>query len=62
MSPALFPTYKKIPFRGRVKMSDPDWVTRVYVSQFKEPFYKGALPFLCACGVVVCARARCVCV
>lgn len=31
----------QIPFRGRVRMVDPDWVNRVYTTQFKEPFYKG---------------------
>ena len=31
----------QIPFRGRVRMADADWVNRVYVTQYKEPFYKG---------------------
>lgn len=41
MGPRFFPTYKKMPGRGRVDTRDPDWVSKVYVTAYKEPFYKG---------------------
>ena len=39
----------QIPYRGRVRMTDPEWVNRVYMTQFKEPFYKGTVPCACIC-------------
>lgn len=33
---------------AQVDMSDPEWARRVYVTEFKEPFYKG----VCAWGSV----------
>lgn len=41
MGPRFFPTYKKIPNRGPVDTRMQDWVSKVYVTAFKEPFYKG---------------------
>jgi hypothetical protein len=41
MGPRFFPTYKKLPGRGQVNTNDPDWVRQVYVTAFREPFYKG---------------------
>jgi len=41
MGPRFFPTYKKLPGRGKVDTTDPDWVSKVYVTAYKEPFYKG---------------------
>lgn len=41
MGPRFFPTYKKIAGRGRVNYRDPDWPSAVYITQYKEPFYKG---------------------
>ena len=41
MGPRFLPTYKKTANRGRVNYRDPDWPSRVYVTHFKEPFYKG---------------------
>ena len=41
MSPRFLPTYKKVPGRGRVNYRDPEWPSHVFVTSFKEPFYKG---------------------
>ena len=41
MAPRFFPTYKKLPGRGIVDTRDPDWVSSVYCTAYKEPFYKG---------------------
>ena len=37
MSPRFFPTYKKMPGREPVDVADPDWVSKVYVTAYKEP-------------------------
>lgn len=41
MAPDFWPTYKKLPERGPVDSRAVDWVSRVYVTAYKEPFYKG---------------------
>jgi hypothetical protein len=41
MGPRFYPTYKRLPGRGKVDHADPDWVSKVYVTAYKEPFYKG---------------------
>lgn len=43
MAPDFYPTYKKVEGRGNIEHDeeDPSWVRRVYVTEFKEPFYKG---------------------
>ena len=30
-----------LPRLWQIDMSDPEWARRVYVTEFKEPFYKG---------------------
>jgi endonuclease/exonuclease/phosphatase family metal-dependent hydrolase len=35
MAPRFFPTYKKIPARGKVNYRSPSWVDTVYVTKFK---------------------------
>jgi hypothetical protein len=41
MGPRFFPTYKKVAGRGATNYRDPDWPSSVYITQYKEPFYKG---------------------
>lgn len=41
MGPRFFPTYKKMPGRGPLDVKDPTWVSRAYVTAYKEPMYKG---------------------
>jgi len=41
MGPRFFPTYKKMPGRGPLDVKDPSWVSRAYVTAYKEPMYKG---------------------
>lgn len=41
MAPRFFPTYKKLPGRGAVDTREADWTSRVYITAYKEPFYKG---------------------
>ena len=41
LAPRFFPTYKKMPGRGPVDVRDADWVSKVYITAYKEPFYKG---------------------
>lgn len=41
MGPRFYPTYKKQTVRGKVDTRDPEWVNKVYLTAYKEPFYKG---------------------
>ena len=41
MGPRFFPTYKKLAGHGPVDVRDSDWASKVYVTAYKEPFYKG---------------------
>jgi hypothetical protein len=44
MAPNFIPTYKKVTDRGIGKIdyaNDADWPNKVYITSFKEPFYKG---------------------
>lgn len=42
MVPDFYPTYKRHTARGHIDMeSDPDWVKKMYMLEFKEAIYKG---------------------
>jgi len=43
MAPSFFPTYKRHPGRGPMGdiLSQPDWHQRMFITQYKEPLYKG---------------------
>lgn len=41
MPPSFIPTYKKRARMGEPNWADPAWADKLYLTEFKEPFYKG---------------------